>query len=239
MNTPNPLVPQGSFPSRGKSTVRIAFFTIAALHIVFIGGLLMQGCKKPEEKPVTQEVAPDPLPPMPDPSTNLPPTNVATTIPTNVAPEPTGTVAPDPLPFAAPDAKEYIVARGDNFSTIAKRNQVSIKAIEQANPGVNSTKLKVGQKLQIPASNATRDPANSPAPPSNDNGETKTYVVRAGDMLEKIANRHGTTAKTIMRLNNLKTTMIKPGQKLKLPTKSASAESPASPGYVTPLPATK
>src|SRR5262245_13118642 len=48
MNTPNPLVPQGSlpYPSRGKSTVRIAVLTIVAIHAVFFAGLLMQGCKR-------------------------------------------------------------------------------------------------------------------------------------------------------------------------------------------------
>src|SRR5262245_9473577 len=48
MNNPSPLVPQGSLPqpSRGKSTVRIAIFTIVAIHAVFFAGLLMQGCKR-------------------------------------------------------------------------------------------------------------------------------------------------------------------------------------------------
>jgi LysM repeat protein len=40
-------MPQGSLqPSKGKSTVRIAVFTIVAIHAVFFAGLLMQGCKR-------------------------------------------------------------------------------------------------------------------------------------------------------------------------------------------------
>jgi LysM repeat protein len=49
MSTPNPLIPQGSFQSqasKGASNVRIAVATIVAIHLVFFGGLLLQGCKR-------------------------------------------------------------------------------------------------------------------------------------------------------------------------------------------------
>src|SRR6185295_15700042 len=47
MNTPNPLIPQGTLPeSRGKSHVRIAVFTILAIHVVLLCALLMAGCKR-------------------------------------------------------------------------------------------------------------------------------------------------------------------------------------------------
>ena len=43
------------------------------------------------------------------------------------------------------------------------------------------------------------------------------YVVKTGDTLGKIARLHGTSYKKLMALNDLKTTSIRPGQKLKLP----------------------
>ena len=46
MSTPNPLIPQGSLQSSGSSNVRIAVATIVAIHVVFFGGLLLQGCKR-------------------------------------------------------------------------------------------------------------------------------------------------------------------------------------------------
>ena len=48
MNNPSPLVPQGSLQQNAKSRsyVKMAFFTVVAIHIVFFGGLLFQGCKK-------------------------------------------------------------------------------------------------------------------------------------------------------------------------------------------------
>src|SRR6476659_5487917 len=48
MSTPNPLIPQGTFQAqanKGASNVRIAVATIVAIHVVFFGGLLLQGCK--------------------------------------------------------------------------------------------------------------------------------------------------------------------------------------------------
>src|SRR6478672_10966599 len=57
MNTPSPLVPQGTSPSKNKSTIRIAFFTILIVHVVFIGGLLIQGCTK-DNPPATDSAAP-------------------------------------------------------------------------------------------------------------------------------------------------------------------------------------
>ena len=55
MNTPNPLIPQGSLQqkqSQGKSTIRNAVLTIIAFHAVFVAGLLMQsGCGKDDKTP--------------------------------------------------------------------------------------------------------------------------------------------------------------------------------------------
>lgn len=45
----------------------------------------------------------------------------------------------------------------------------------------------------------------------------KTYQVKAGDSLEKIARKHGTTIKALKELNNLNKDQIVIGQTLKLP----------------------
>ena len=57
MNSPNPLIPQGLLTkeSKGKTNIRIVVFTILALHVLLLGGLLMQGCK-PEAKKEAQEI---------------------------------------------------------------------------------------------------------------------------------------------------------------------------------------
>ena len=139
------------------------------------------------------------------------------------------TPAPPPTPETA--ATEYVVVKGDTLSKIAKKFGVTLKAIEAANPGVEPTKLKVGQKLSIPAPAAS---PTAPAPtgmvPGSATGGEEIYTVKSGDTLSKIAKAHGTTVKAIESENNLSTTQIKVGQKLKIPAKAeAAAPAPAAP----------
>ena len=47
-----------------------------------------------------------------------------------------------------------MIVAGDTFSTIAKKTGVSVKAIKEANAGLDDKKLQIGHKLQIPASAA-------------------------------------------------------------------------------------
>ena len=54
-------------------------------------------------------------------------------------------------------------------------------------------------------------------------GET-LYTVKKNDTLTSIAKAHGgIKVKALQEANNLKTSQIKPGQKLKLPAKSSAA----------------
>jgi len=50
---------------------------------------------------------------------------------------------------AGPD--EYIVKAGDGGSKIAKANGVTLEDLKAVNPGVNWTKLHVGEKIKLPA----------------------------------------------------------------------------------------
>jgi membrane-bound lytic murein transglycosylase D len=44
----------------------------------------------------------------------------------------------------------------------------------------------------------------------------KFYVVQAGDTMEKIARRHGTTIQALKTENKLKDSLLHPGQKLRV-----------------------
>ena len=235
MNTPNPLVPQGSLEekSKGKSHIRIAVITILAIHVVLLGALLIQGCK-PEPASVPKPTFNDPTNVVADTNPPAPPTNVYVP-PTNLPPPPTNVYIPptNTVPLTA-DATTHVVVKGDSFYTLGKTYGVSMKAVEQANPGVDSSKLKIGQKLNIPAKTAPAPKANTgiaPAP-GIDAGAEGIYVVKSGDNLGKIAKANGTTAKAIQAANNLKTTQIKVGQKLKLPARTTPAPAPAAPTTV-------
>jgi len=60
--------------------------------------------------------------------------------------------------------------------------------------------------------------------------ETATYTVKPGDSIERIAGRNGTTPAVLNKLNGLKTTsIIHPGQKIKLPGNTAVVENSSAP----------
>jgi LysM repeat protein len=97
---------------------------------------------------------------------------------------------------------------------------VTLSALKAANPGVVPAKLKVGQKLTIPAGGSAPAGASAATDTGMGGGEI-TYVVKSGDTLTKIAKAHGTTVKAIEAASGLSTTQIKVGQKLKIPAPMA------------------
>jgi LysM repeat protein len=258
MNTPNPLIPQGSLQQHaaGKSNVRTAVFIILALHGVLLSGLLVQGCNKDKNtagsgKTNTYESAS--LPPLTNTdltSMNSPTGSAASAvtatplvISTNLPPTTPVTPMVTETPAAATSSgKEYVVAKGDTLATIAKKNGVSLKALQAANPTVVPTKLKIGQKLQLPAgasAAAVSAPSGAATPtPAAASGDTKMYTVKSGDTLTKIAKANGTTLAALRKLNELKNDTIKIGQKIKLPVKGAATTEAASTTSGTPVTST-
>ena len=45
---------------------------------------------------------------------------------------------------------EYVIKPGDTFAKIARANGFSPADVSAVNPGVDSSKLKVGQKIKLP-----------------------------------------------------------------------------------------
>ncbi|MGA2801018.1 MAG: LysM peptidoglycan-binding domain-containing protein [Verrucomicrobiota bacterium] len=237
MNNPNPFVPQGSLleqQNKRRSRIKVGVFCVLAVGIVGLTTMLIQGCKREQTETENQPSLETNETAM---NTNLPPAVEASNPPVLLPP------AMTPPPVAPPEtgaaATEYVVVKGDSFSKIAKKFGVSVKAIKAMNPGVEPTKLKVGQKLSIPASSGgTAAPAAASAltPTGSSMGE-ETYTVKSGDTLTKIAKAHGTTVKAIESENNLSTTKIKVGQKLKIPAKAevaAPVSAPVAPAPVLP-----
>ena len=250
-NNPSPLVPQGTLPdNRGKSRVQFTVLTILAVHAVVLGVVLLQGCKRTATDPNLElqalatnypppeaiapppvatpppVVAQAPVTPAPMPAeTQAPAPVVAITPPAEPTP-----VIPPPLP-AATGASQHVVVKGDSFSTIAKKYGVTSKAVAEANPGIDSTRLKIGQKLAVPPPTRTATGATG----SGTNGGDKTYVVKSGDTLFKIAKNYGVSAKALRSANQLRTDQIKVGQKLVIPGKNGPPAIESGVGG-TPLP---
>ena len=261
MNTPNPLVPQGSLPeaAKRKANIRIAIFTILAIHVALLGGLLMQGGCKPEEKKqakadITALTNDSPFPTLADsnylsaPVTPAESTTLAAT-PAPSSPNAAGFESSLPAgPTGIPkESKEYSVAKGDTLAKIAKAHGVTLKAIEEANPGVVPTKLKVNQKIQVPLSSGTIAGAKTykAAESAMADPSSTVYTVKAGDSLFKIARQQGTTVKAIRSANQLRTDQLRVGQKLKVPVAKSTTDTanlepatiPATIATSNPLPA--
>ena len=241
MNTPNPLVPQGTFPDpRGRSHIRIAVFTILAVHVVLLGALLMAGCKKTTDtvsNEATNTYSNFQLPTNPvTPETTLasPPTNpTPVTAPSTVS---TPVVVAPPAP--AESEREHVVIKGDSFYVLAKKYGVTVKAISDANPGVESSKLKIGQKLKIPSSSGALASATPPSNGTGPVGGEQTYTVKSGDNLLKIAKTYSVSVKSLRSVNALKTDQIKVGQKLKIPARTVASEPAGSVSSSAPVTAT-
>jgi len=209
--------------------VKIAVFLVLTIHGIGLLALLMQGCKKEPEAGSAQE------------ATNAPPMTFAETtnappgatndlgMPSN-PPPPVVEQTPQPPPgVTSPSATEYTIASGDNYSTLAKKFHISVKALMDANPGVEPTKLKIGQKINIPApaGSTTQTTAATPSAPSTTAAGEQVYTVKSGDSLTKISSHFGISVKAIRSANALKTDRIVVGQKLKIPVKSATTAEPA------------
>ena len=233
MNNPNPFVPKGSIlelQSKRRSRLKIAVLCVVAVGVAGLSAMLIQGCKREQPADMTDNSAPTiDTNTMVAADTNTPTVDTnAPVVPPPVAVAPP--VAPQPVETAG---SEYVVVQGDTLGKIAKKNGVTLKALEAANPGVVPTKLKVGQKLSLPAGTGG---AVAPAMSATgaDTG-AEIYTVKSGDTLTKIAKQYGTTYKAIESENNLPTTSIKVGQKLKIPAKAEAAA--PEPAPAAPVPA--
>jgi LysM repeat protein len=238
MNNQSPLIPQGSLleqRNKGRAKVKIAVFLVLAIHGVGLMALLMQGCKK-EPDAGAGALAPLPeatnnaAPAFVEPTNTLTaPSNLVSTL-TNAAPPPVS-VPTEPPPQAvtpppASPASDYVILKGDSFSTVAKKFHVSVKALLEANPSVEPTKLKVGQTIHIPPATAPAAVTAGTAATASVAGSDSTghaYTVKSGDSLTKIAGQFGVSVKALRTFNNLKTDKIVVGQKLNIPAKTSTS----------------
>jgi LysM repeat protein len=256
MSTNNPLIPQGSLEEqkpRNKSNVYIAVFAILAFHVVLLGALLLQGCKDRQTNLASTDNQNTTVTGVSNPVT---PTDIGMqnpfATPTNPVVIPTpgptiGIVSPTPsnvvetATTTTAGVREHAVAKGESFYTIGKKYGVSSTDIAKANPGVDSRKLQLGQKIKIPERTVSATTPTATATSATGTATTASsdsYKVKKGDTLIRIAKAQGTTVEKIKAANNLKTSSIRAGQQLKLPAKAEApaATTPASTGYVTPLP---
>jgi len=229
MNSPSPLVPQGSSleqQHQARSKLKVKIFCALGINVAVLLLLLMQGCKReqpqtsPESTPLFTDTNPPPME-MTDP--NAP---YAAPPDTNIPPALPPSPVPDLPPPGGPVVTEYTILKGDTFSTIAPKFKVTVKALQVANPGVDPAKLQIGKKIIIPPPDA-QVPLGAAGLAAPAGESANSYKVKSGDTLTKIAAEHHTTVKAIQSANNLTDSRIKVGQVLKLPAAKPATTEPA------------
>jgi LysM repeat protein len=112
---------------------------------------------------------------------------------------PAAATTPKPLPKPATKpatVTTHTVQPGDTLGGIAARHGVSLAAVLEANGMTVRTIIYPGQNIRLAAAAtpatpatpaATAKPAAKPATPA----ATKTYIVKGGDTLSRIAANHG------------------------------------------------
>lgn len=137
----------------------------------------------------------------------------------------------------------YRVKNGDYLGRIASRHRCTVEQIKRWN-GLKSNNIRVGQRLTIyrggkaPSASSSKTSAVSTQAKAPENAVT--YVVKKGDVLGKIAERHGCTVSQLKAWNGLTSNNINVGQKLKVaaPAKTqekapAEVKTSASGNYTT------
>ena len=104
----------------------------------------------------------------------------------------------------------YTVKSGDTLYSIANRFNTTVQAIKSLN-NLTSNTLTIGQILKIPTTDN-----NLP-----EEG-TDEYTIQSGDSLYSIAQKFNTTVNDLIEYNQLATTIIQPGQVLKIPKVSST-----------------
>jgi LysM repeat protein len=136
-------------------------------------------------------------------------------------------------------AESYRIKKGDTLYSISIKYKLSIEEIKEAN-GLEDDSLRAGEFITIPVpeGSPTRDPkfveevgdstlrVNASNQGSVEGeGEQEVYIVKKGDTLSGIARNNGLTIRELKRLNGLKDSAIKPGQRLKLYAEDGAASS--------------
>jgi len=111
--------------------------------------------------------------------------------------------------------KKYPGRQGESLAEIAKKFNVSVPALRRANDMNRSfVTLPTPQMVIIPGPTADITIATTEVTRGS---RTQTYQVRRGDTLSGIARRYRTTTGNLRKLNNLKGSTLRIGQRLQVP----------------------
>jgi len=132
---------------------------------------------------------------------------------------------------SAGSGTSYVVKDGDVLERIARRHGVKLSALLSANGLEPESLILAGRTLTIPSATAT---GGAPSGTSAD----ATYLVKDGDVLERIARRFGVKLSALLSANGLEAeSLILPGRKLTIPSGASGAAPAAASTPTTTAPA--
>jgi len=119
----------------------------------------------------------------------------------------------------------HFVKKGETLWSISRKYNVSLNVMITANHLENSNFLSEGQSLLIPGiesksvtENQSNKNLNLPIEKQKEMLKPVTYIVKKGDNLWNIAQKHGVSVTTIVGMNNLvNSELLKIGQRLEIP----------------------
>lgn len=116
----------------------------------------------------------------------------------------------------------YIVQKGDNLSSIAKKNNISVEEIKEWNH-LSGTSIQLGTSLQVAKNEAVANEQLASVPKM----ENVEYIVKKGDNLGAIAKKFGSSLDDLKQWNNLQDNTIALGSSLIVAKSEVTTENKA------------
>ena len=120
-------------------------------------------------------------------------------------------------------AGTYVVKPGEWLSRIAAKNGVRYADLLAVNGFTMSTVIHPGQTIKLPGATSSQSPSQSSSV-SRSVAAGGSYTVKSGDFFSRIASRNGVSVRDLLAVNGFTmSTVIHPGQTIKLPASAASS----------------
>ncbi len=118
----------------------------------------------------------------------------------------------------------YKVRPGDNLYEIAKRSHTTIAQIRK-DSGIKGDIIHPGQTIKVRFT-----PEGYKASKKKATATSTTYTIKKGDMLSKVASRHGVSLAALLKANNMtmaQANKVRPGTRITIPGKTPAASKKA------------
>lgn len=228
-----------------RIALSISDFLLVGVVLIIAFLWWTRGARTAEESPASATPSAS-RPPAAAAAVDATPT-LSATVAVSVTAEITGsdvlTEAVDTTPTATPTPIVYTVVRGDTVEKISAAFGIAVQDLMAAN-GMSSDLIQVDQKLIIPSGPVELGADGRPIPTATPTPKNAIYlvVVSAGDTIDLIAKRLGSSVEAVVRANEQlesADTIIRPGDQLIVPVGTITATLGtefAQPPTATPAP---